>query len=40
MVTHNDAIKNMADRVVTLRDGKVRKNYKNENKLTASELDW
>lgn len=40
MVTHNDAIKNMADRVVTLRDGKVRKNYKNENKLTAEELDW
>lgn len=40
MVTHNDAIKNMADRVVTLRDGKVRKNYKNENKLTASELEW
>jgi len=40
MVTHNDAIKNMADRVITLRDGKVRKNYKNENKLTADELDW
>lgn len=40
MVTHNDAIKNMADRVVTLRDGKIRKNYKNENKLTATELDW
>jgi len=40
MVTHNDAIKNMADRVVTLRDGKVRKNYKNETKLTAAELDW
>jgi len=40
MVTHNDAIKNMADRVVTLRDGRVRKNYKNENKLTAEQLDW
>lgn len=40
MVTHNDAIKNMADRVITLRDGKIRKNYKNENKLTAAELDW
>jgi len=40
MVTHNDAIKNMADRVVTLRDGKVRKNYKNENKLAAEQLDW
>ncbi len=40
MVTHNDAIRNMADRVVTLRDGKVRRNYKNENKLSAEELDW
>ncbi|MCR5784895.1 MAG: ABC transporter ATP-binding protein [Eubacterium sp.] len=40
MVTHNDAIKNMADRVVTLRDGQIRKNYINENKMTAAELDW
>lgn len=40
MVTHNDAIKNMADRVVTLRDGRVRKNYKNENRVTAEQLDW
>lgn len=40
MVTHNDAIKNMADRVVTLRDGRIRKNYKNENKLTADEIEW
>lgn len=31
MVTHNDAIKNMADRVITLRDGTIRKNYLNEN---------
>lgn len=40
MVTHNDAIKDMADRVVRLRDGMIRKNYLNENKLTAEELDW
>lgn len=40
MVTHNDAIKQMADRVVTLRDGMIRKNYLNETKLTAAELDW
>lgn len=40
MVTHNDAIKNMADRVVTLRDGMVRKNYKNENKILAADLEW
>ena len=40
MVTHNDAIKNMADRVVKFRDGMIRKNYCNEHKLSASELEW
>ena len=40
MVTHNDAIKQMADRVVKLRDGMIRKNSLNETKLTAEELDW
>lgn len=40
IVTHNDAIKNMADRVVKLRDGQIRKNYMNETKIQASDLDW
>lgn len=40
MVTHNDAIKNMADRVFTLRDGEIRKNYINENKISAKDLEW
>lgn len=40
MVTHNDAIRLMADRVVKLRDGEVRKNYLNETKVSAEELDW
>lgn len=40
IVTHNDAIKNMADRVIKLRDGAVRKNYKNEHKISAAELEW
>ena len=40
MVTHNDAIKNMADRVVKLRDGQIRKNYINEAKVAADDLDW
>lgn len=40
IVTHNDAIKHMADRVITLRDGKVRKNYRNDNKLAAADLEW
>lgn len=40
MVTHNDAIKGMADRVVSLRDGAVRKNYRNEHKISADALEW
>ena len=40
MVTHNDAIKNMADRVIKLRDGQIRKDYRNEEKIAAADLDW
>lgn len=40
MVTHNDAIKNMADRVIKLRDGAIRKDYRNEIKIPAQDLDW
>lgn len=40
MVTHNDAIKDMADRVIKLRDGMIRKNYINETKISAVDLDW
>lgn len=40
MVTHNDAIKDMADRVIRFRDGKIRKDYKNEEKISAADLDW
>jgi putative ABC transport system ATP-binding protein len=40
MVTHNDAIKNMADCIIKLRDGEVRKNYRNETKIPANELEW
>ena len=40
MVTHNDALQNMADRVVKLRDGKIRKNFVNETKIPAAELEW
>ena len=37
MVTHNDAIKNMADRVVQLRDGMIRTNTVNQTKIPAAE---
>ncbi len=40
MVTHNDAIKNMADRVIKLKDGQIRSNYLNEHKIAASDLEW
>lgn len=40
IVTHNDAIKNMADRVIKLRDGQIRENYINKVKTPASELEW
>ncbi len=40
MVTHNDAIKNMADFVVKLRDEVIRKSYRNEEKIKAADLDW
>ncbi len=40
MVTHNDAIKDMADRVVRIRDGAIRKNYRNDQRLAAADLEW
>ena len=40
MVTHNEAIKNMADHIIKLRDGIVRHNDINPNKLTADKLEW
>ena len=40
MVTHNDAIKHMADRIVKLRDGAIRSSCKNDTKISAEELDW
>lgn len=30
----------MADRVITLRDGRIRKNYVNDNKIAATDLEW
>ena len=40
MVTHNDPLRQMADRVVRLHDGGIRKNYLNEQKMKASEIEW
>ena len=40
MVTHNEAIQHMADHVIKLRDGVVRKNRVNEERISAVDLDW
>ncbi|HRU97894.1 MAG TPA: ABC transporter ATP-binding protein [Ruminococcus sp.] len=40
MVTHNEAIKLMADHVIKLRDGKIRHDDMNTKKITAAELEW
>ncbi len=40
MVTHNDAIKNMADRVIKIRDGIIRSNQLNTEKISAQALEW
>lgn len=40
MVTHNDAIKFMADTVVRLRDGAIRDTVRNERRVSAEELEW
>lgn len=39
IVTHNNSIKNMVDQVIFLKDGQIQKNYKNEQKIPAAELE-
>ena len=40
MVTHNEAIRHMADHVIKLRDGAVRHNDVNTDKVSAADLEW
>ena len=40
MVTHNEAIRNMAAHVIKLRDGTVRSNESNSHRIPAAELEW
>lgn len=40
LVTHNEAIRKMADRVIILKDGQVRETYVNTEKTPAAELEW
>lgn len=40
IVTHNDAIKNMAHRILRLRDGQIVENEINDNPVPAADLSW
>ena len=40
MVTHNQAIAQMADVIVRLKDGRIRDTRINENKISAEALEW
>ena len=39
IVTHNNSIKNMVDHVIYLKDGQISRDYKNDVKVPASELE-
>lgn len=39
IVTHNNSIKNMVDQVIFLKDGQIKENYCNEQKVPAAELE-
>lgn len=40
IVTHNDAIKNMAHKVMRLHDGLITKEYINDHLVPAKDLEW
>lgn len=40
LVTHNDALRNMADQVIRLRDGMIRHNDRNAERIPAAALSW
>lgn len=40
IITHNSLIKPMADQVIEIRDGKVDKDYINENPDSVDEIEW
>lgn len=40
MVTHNTGLAKIADRIVTLHDGKIGSDVKNEEKIDATKLNW
>ena len=39
IVTHNNSIKNMVHRVIIIKDGQIRKDYANETRIPAAQLE-
>lgn len=39
IVTHNNSIKNMVHKVILIKDGQIRKEYENETRIPAAELE-
>ena len=39
IVTHNNSIKNMVHKVIIIKDGLIKKEYDNETRVPAAELE-
>jgi putative ABC transport system ATP-binding protein len=40
IITHNASIANIADRVISMRDGAIVSNTKNTKKISVGEISW
>jgi putative ABC transport system ATP-binding protein len=40
VITHNASIAGMADRVLTLADGRIAVERRNETRISAQEIEW
>ena len=40
IITHNQAIAPMADRIIRIKSGKIRSNEINENIVPIDEIEW
>ena len=40
IITHNQAIAPMADRIIRIKSGKIRSNEKNTNIMPIDEIEW
>jgi putative ABC transport system ATP-binding protein len=40
VITHNQVLRDMADRVITVKSGEVKEMYLNENPVDVEMLEW